>query len=115
MRHFLPLLLGSLASPPVSEQPLAPLAPRTVPSRIEHVGLFKNGLAVVRRSVVLPENGVFDVEDVPAPIHGTFWIDSDGAVATRVTKRTRNEEVELELLRRRSAGGSNAAATKGDA
>ena len=91
------LLLGSLASPPVSEQPLAPLAPRTVPSRIEHVGLFKNGLAVVRRSVVLPENGVFDVEDVPAPIHGTFWIDSDGAVATRVTKRTRSEDVELEL------------------
>lgn len=73
---------------------------QTVESRIIHVGLFKNGLAVVRRAVTLPGPGAFDVEDVPAPIHGTFWIDSSADVSVRVTTRTTETVEEIVLTGR---------------
>ncbi len=57
-------------------------------SRIRWVDLFKNGLAVVRRTVSIPEPGAYRVEDVPEPVHGTFWIQSDAKVTTRLTMRT---------------------------
>lgn len=56
-------------------------------SRIVSVGLFKNGLAVVKRRVPIPAAGVYRIEDVPVPVHGTFWIESDAVVETRVTDR----------------------------
>lgn len=56
-------------------------------SRITSVGLFKNGLAVVRREVTLPADGLYEIADVPEPVHGTFWIESDTVIETRVTRR----------------------------
>lgn len=62
-------------------------AEKPAKSRIVSVGLFKNGLAVVRRTVIAPEAGTYRVEDVPNPVHGTFWIESDAKVSTRLTTR----------------------------
>ncbi len=67
-------------------------------SRIVKIGLFKNGLAVVKRSVQLPGAGRYLVSDVPEPVHGTFWIESDAQL--KVTATTRLIEVPL----RNSAG-----------
>ena len=58
-----------------------------VTSRIASVGLFKNGLAVVRREVSVPGPGVYRLDDVPEPVHGTFWIESDAVVRARTTVR----------------------------
>lgn len=60
---------------------------KTVDSRIASAALFKNGLAVIRRTVAIPAPGTYRVTDVPVPVHGTFWIDSDAVVETRVTSR----------------------------
>jgi hypothetical protein len=62
-------------------------APATLESRVVSVGLFKNGLAVVKREVQLPGPGEYEVANVPEPVHGTFWIESSAAVTTRVTTR----------------------------
>ena len=62
-----------------------------VESRIVSVGMFKNGLATVKRAVTVPAAGVYLVDDVPKPVHGTFWIESDAKVEARVISR------ELEL------------------
>ncbi len=59
-----------------------------VESRVDSVGLFKNGMAVVRRVTTVPGPGVYTVSDVPEPVHGTFWIESDAVVETRITSRT---------------------------
>lgn len=56
-----------------------------VDSKVESIGLFKNGLAVVERTVELPGGGVFRIEDVPTPVHGAFFIESATPVVTRVT------------------------------
>ena len=56
-------------------------------SRIVSVALFKNGLAVVKRRVPIPAAGLYRIEDVPVPVHGTFWVESDAVVETRVTDR----------------------------
>ena len=66
--------------PDVKERPLE--------SRIASVGLFKNGLAVVKRTVELPGPGTFRIDDVPQPVHGTFWIESDAKIVTRLTRRS---------------------------
>jgi len=58
-----------------------------VKSRVTSVGLFKNGLAVVNRTVSVPASGTYRIEDVPEPVHGTFWIESDAKVVTRLTRR----------------------------
>jgi len=58
-----------------------------VDSRIDSVGLFKNGLAVVQRSVDVPGPGVYRLENVPTAVHGTFWIDADVAVDAQSTLR----------------------------
>lgn len=55
-----------------------------VETKIESVGLFKNGLAVVERSVDLAA-GSYRIEDVPTPVHGTFFIESASPVTARVT------------------------------
>ena len=62
-------------------------AETTVVSRIESIGMFKNGLALVRRTVELPRAGAARVEDLPAPVHGTFWISSAVPVTATLTSR----------------------------
>src|SRR5262245_3427307 len=61
--------------------------PQMLESRILSVGLFKNGLAVVKREVKVPGEGEFAVAAMPDPVHGTFWVQSDRAITTRVTTR----------------------------
>lgn len=57
-------------------------------TRITSLDLFKNGLAVVERTIAIEKPGVYRVDDVPEPLHGTYWIESDAVVSTRVTQRT---------------------------
>ncbi len=63
-------------------------------TRVESLGLFKNGLAVVRRTAEVEAPGVYRVEDVPTPVHGTLWVESDAKVTVRVTRRVVEVPVE---------------------
>jgi hypothetical protein len=56
-------------------------------SRIVAVGLFKNGLAVVKREVTVGKAGTYVLEDVPEPVHGTYWIESAAPVESAVELR----------------------------
>src|SRR5262245_14256092 len=58
-----------------------------VKGKIVAVDLFKNGLAVVRCEVTLAKPGVYVLEEVPQPVHGTFWVESTGPVETLVKMR----------------------------
>jgi len=71
---------------------------KAVDSRTKSVGLFKNGLAVVTKTVSLPEAGTYRVMQVPEPVHGTFWIESEAKLDVRFTTR----DVEMPA----SAGGA---------
>ena len=56
-------------------------------SRIVAVGLFKNGLAVIKREVTLGKAGTYVLDDVPEPVHGTYWIESVAPVESSVEMR----------------------------
>src|SRR5450432_3361951 len=56
-------------------------------SPIESVALFKNGVAVVHRTAEIPGAGVYRIDDVPTPVHGTFWIDAAEPVDAQMTMR----------------------------
>lgn len=60
--------------------------------KIVAVDLFKNGLAVVRCEMTLGKAGAYVVEDVPEPVHGTFWVDG-GAATVEASVRMRDVEV----------------------
>ncbi len=56
--------------------------------KIVGVDLFKNGLVVVKCEMTLGKSGTYVLEDVPHPVHGTYWVDSPGAtVDTQVKMR----------------------------
>lgn len=76
------------------------LADSTVESRVDSVGLFKNGVAVITRTIEVPGPGVYVLETVPLAVHGSFWLESDAIITT--TTRSRNVEVPLD-----TASGSN--------
>jgi hypothetical protein len=54
---------------------------------LESVGLFKNGLAVVRATFPVTGTGNYRWDKVPRAIHGSFWIESDGEVSVQTTTR----------------------------
>ena len=54
---------------------------------IESVGLFKNGLAVMRATFPINGAGLYCWDRVPHVIHGTFWVESDGEVGVQSTTR----------------------------
>ena len=56
-------------------------------SKIVSVGLFKNGLAVVKREVQIPKEGTYRLDASPEPVHGSFWIESNGKVEAAVKMR----------------------------
>jgi hypothetical protein len=58
-----------------------------VKPEIESVGLFKNGIAVVRATFPIGGPGIYRWDHVPQVIHGTFWVESDGEVAVLSTTR----------------------------
>ncbi|MFH0938622.1 MAG: hypothetical protein V1899_05000 [Planctomycetota bacterium] len=59
----------------------------TVQSRVVAVGLFKNGLATIKREVKLPGPGTYRIDAMPEPVHGTWWVESDSVIETRTTTR----------------------------
>src|SRR5262249_48410005 len=60
---------------------------RPAKSRIISAGLFKNGLAVIKRELQIPGPGTYRLDDLPEPVHGTWWVESTGAVETSVQQR----------------------------
>ncbi len=79
--------IGMLAFLLVWSSAVASAGETPVKSRIISAGLFKNGLAVISRTVSVPADGTYRLDDVPEPIHGTYWIVSDAKVVTRLTHR----------------------------
>jgi hypothetical protein len=55
--------------------------------KIVSVDLFKNGLAVVKYEVTLGKAGTYVLEDVPQPVHGTYYVESPVPVETLVKMR----------------------------
>jgi hypothetical protein len=84
MRTLRVLALSLAAVLPASPTLAADTA---VKSKIVSVDLFKNGLAIVKREATLGKPGTYSIDDVPAPVHGTFWIDSTGTVDVIVKLR----------------------------
>ena len=56
-------------------------------SKIVSVGLFKNGLAVVKREVQIDKAGTYRLDASPEPVHGTFWVESNAKVEAAVKIR----------------------------
>ncbi|MCI0639238.1 MAG: DUF4139 domain-containing protein [Gemmataceae bacterium] len=75
------LLLTAIFTQPVLGQETS------AKSKIVSVGLFKNGLAVVKRLVEITEPGTFRLESIPDAVHGTFWIESNAKVESALRFR----------------------------
>lgn len=75
---------------------------------LESVGLFKNGLAVVRLSFPVAGPGNYRWEKVPRVVHGSLWIESDGIISvqstTRMVEQTDKIETPTGTLQRDLAG-----------
>ncbi len=65
-----------------------------VKSTVQSVGLFKNGVVVVQEEISVPGGGRYMLEQVPVPIHGTFFLESDAVVETTVTQRNITEPLD---------------------
>jgi hypothetical protein len=74
------LILGSTAAVAHGDE-------KVLADRITSLGLFKNGLAFVERVAEAPEAGTWRLENLPVPVHGTFWVESDAKVAVRMTQQ----------------------------
>lgn len=68
-----------------------------VTPRIESVGVFKNGVAVVRASFPVEKPGLLRWDRVPQVIHGTFQVENEGVLEVRTTVRMVEEIEEKEL------------------
>jgi hypothetical protein len=62
-----------------------------VQPQIECVGVFKNGIAVVRASFSVAGPGSYRWDQVPHAIHATFSVDSEAVLTTRATHRLLEE------------------------
>lgn len=80
-------LAGILLTAPTSVADDAPAK-----AKIVAVDLFKNGLAVVQCETTLGKPGGYVLDDVPQPVHGTFWADA-GGVPVEVGARMRDVQV----------------------
>ena len=65
--------------------------------KIDSVGLFKNGLCVVRCSFIADRAGDFVWEEPPRAVHGTFCAESDGVITIRSTVRKVDNAAEANL------------------
>lgn len=63
----------------------APSRPVPVVGKIASLGVFKNGIAVVEERFEVPGPGRYATSTPPSPLHGTFFIESDGVVETTST------------------------------
>ena len=79
MRHFHVALLIAFFTPVAASAQEA-----VAKSRIVSIGVFKNGLALVRQEVHAPGPGTYRLDAAPEPVHGSFWIKSNCPVETAV-------------------------------
>jgi len=70
-------------------------------SKVVSVGLFKNGLVIVKREVQIPKDGVYRLDTMLEPVHGSFWIESTGKVEAAIKMR----DVEVPLHSEAAVGG----------
>lgn len=85
--HHRMAMIASLCLPLLACVVAASEDDKEVESKVVSVALFKNGLAVVKRQVTLPGAGIVRIADVPEPVHGTFFVESNGPLEARVVKR----------------------------
>lgn len=89
-------------------------AEKTVIPAIESVGMFKNGLTVVRATFPIDGPGDYLWEKVPQVVHGSFWIESDSEVivqsTTRMVEETEDAEQPVGILQK-DLGGKNVTVT----
>ena len=76
------LIAGIFLAPSLFAQNETPLE-----SKIESIGLFKNGLGYVKETVSVQTPGKYVISNVPEPDHGTFWIESEAEIVAKVTSR----------------------------
>lgn len=67
--------------------PLIAAGETRVTPQIDSVELFKNGVAVIRASFEIPEPGLYLWDGMQRPVHGSLWMESDGAVGIQSTTR----------------------------
>lgn len=77
----LAFVVGLLPSQPLSSKEF------DVESKIVSVALFKNGLAMIKRQVLLEAPGTYRFTDVVQPVHGTFFIEGASKLVARVETR----------------------------
>jgi hypothetical protein len=65
----------------------APAEEKTAQSKIVSVGLFKNGLVVVKREVSVAGPGTYKLDKVPDAVHGTFWVESNAEIEAAMQLR----------------------------
>lgn len=58
-----------------------------VVGKIKSLGLFKNGVVIVQEEIAVPATGRYTLTEVPAALHGTFFLTSDAQVETTITQR----------------------------
>lgn len=94
-----PTAFGAAHAPSKSTGIDQPGDARHLSARIDSLGLFKNGLAVVQRIAEVNADGVYEITEIPKPVHGTFWIQSAANIIARVESR----EIEIPLEDRSSS------------
>jgi hypothetical protein len=79
-RTLVAMFLALAVRPALGQEP-------TAKSRIVSVGLFKNGLAVIKREVIVPGAGAYRLDTGVEPVHGTFWLESNSQVEAAIKMR----------------------------
>ncbi len=85
------ITLASDADAPASHSEAASTAAVPIHGVLESLGVFKNGVLVVRERYHVPTSGLFRVTAPPFPVHGTFFIQSDVPIETR----SREEKIDV--------------------
>ncbi|MBC7980695.1 MAG: hypothetical protein H7Y36_09055 [Armatimonadetes bacterium] len=70
---------------------------KVITPTFDSVGLFKNGLAVVRVSFPAEGPGQYLWDKVPRAVHGTLWVESDGIVSVQSTTRMIDKTDDVEV------------------
>jgi hypothetical protein len=89
----------ALLLPPLSAAEIS------VVPRVDSVGLFKNGVTVVRASFEADAAGSYRWDGLPRSIHGSFWVESDGVVTVlAITRSVEQPAAASGILQRDLAG-----------
>jgi len=83
------LTLLAVASPALAQETIAK-------SKIVSLGIFKNGLVVVKREVQIAKDGTYRLDALPEPVHGSFWVESNARVDVSVKMRDVETPVHVE-------------------